>query len=181
MKKLIKILTITIICIGFSTSLFAQEKSTISPITAVSKEAKTNLKTVKTIAIFLTGNDPLLTRIAEDALSIYLTNIDFTVINREMLEKSVGEEVTKKKKEKIEGAINALEIGRAVNADSILTGTVIVESTEEKLALARIASFQLVDVANGKTLINVLIESEKGKSISETAKGFVDILKQNMK
>jgi hypothetical protein len=38
-----------------------------------------------------------------------------------MLEKSVGEQVDKMKKEKVEGAINALEIGLAVNADSILT------------------------------------------------------------
>lgn len=179
MRKLIKILTITIISIVFSTSLFAQERSTISPITAVSKEAKAKLKTVRTIAIFLNGNDPLLIRIVEDAVAIHLSNIGFTVINREMLEKSVGEQVTKKKREKAEGAINALEIGSAVNADSILTGTLIIESGDQKSLLIKIASFQLVDVANGKTLINVLIESEKGRSFSETAKGFVEILKQN--
>ena len=82
MRKLIKIVTITIICIVFSTSLFAQERSTISPITAVSKEAKAKLKTVRTIAIFLNGNDPLLIRIVEDAVAIHLNNIGFTVINK---------------------------------------------------------------------------------------------------
>jgi|GEM_PF-3571581 len=179
MKKLIKILMI-IICIGLSTPLLAQEKSDISPIISVTKDAKTKIKTVRTIAIFLSGNDSLLTRIVDDALTIHLTNAGFTVINREMLEKSVGEQVAKKKKEKAEGAINALEIGVAVNADSILTGTIVIESGEQRALLIKVASFQLVDVASGKTLINVLFESEKGKSFSETAKGFVDILRQNM-
>lgn len=180
MKKLIKVLTITIICIGLSTNLLAQEKSNTSLITAVSKEAKTKLKATQTTAIFLGGNDPLLTRIVEDALAIHLTNAGFSVINREMLEKSVGEQIAKKKKESAEGAINALEIGMAVNSDSILTGTVIMESTEEKLALVKLASFQLVDVSSGKTLISILFEPEKGKSSSDIAKGFVDILRQNM-
>ena len=54
------------------------------------------------------------------------------------------------------------------------------ESGEQKLLLTKVASFQLVDVANGKTLINLVFESEKGKSLSETAKGVVDILKQNV-
>lgn len=179
MKKIVPIVIIITICIGFSTTSLAQEKSGISPTIAVSQEAKAKLKTARTTAIFLSGNDALLTRIVEDALAIHLTNAGFTVINREMLEKSVGEQVAKKKKEKAEGAINALEIGIAVNADSILTGTLIIESGDQKSLLVKIASFQLVDVANGKTLINVLIESEKGRSFSEIAKGFVEILKQN--
>ena len=178
MKKVIIILTI-IACIGPPPSLFAQEKGVLSPIMSVSKEAKAKLKTARTIAIFLNGNDSLLTRIAEDTLGINLTNAGFTVINRETLEKAVGEQVAKKKKEKAEGAINALEIGKAVNADSILTGTVVIESTEQTL-LVKIASFQLVAVSTEKTLVSILFEFEKGRSFSETAKGFVDILKQNM-
>lgn len=180
MKNLIKILAISLVCIGLSAPVLAQEKSGTSPIIAVSKEAKAKLKATRTTAIFLNGNDPLLTRIVEDALAIHLTNAGFSVINREMLEKSVGEQVAKKKKEKAEGAINALEIGIAVNADSILTGTIVIESGEQRSLLTKVASFQLVDVASGKTMINVLFESEKGNSLSETAKRFADILKQNM-
>lgn len=180
MKKLITLLTITTICIGLSTTLFAQDKSSTSPIIAVSKKAPAELKIVQTVAIFLSGNDTLLTKIVEDALSIHLTNAGFTVVNRELLEKSVGEQVAKKKKEISEGTINALEIGTAVNADSILTGTVIIESGEEKLLLVKVASFQLVEVTSGKTLINVLFESEKGKSLSETAKEFVDVLRRSI-
>ena len=180
MKKLIKILLITIICIGFSAALLAQDKGSLSPSIAVSKEAKARLKTVRNIAVFLSGNDSLLTRIVEDVLAIHLTNAGFAVINREMLEKNVGEQVAKMKKEKTEGAINALEIGVAVNADAILTGTMIIESGEQKALLIKVASFQLVDVASGKTLINVLFEAEKGRPLSETAKGFVDIVKRNV-
>ncbi len=180
MKKLLNILLITMICIGYSASLLAQAKSNVLPLVAVSKEAREKLKTSRTTAIFLSGNDSLLTRIVEDALAVHLTNAGFTVINREMLEKSVGEQMAKKKKEKAEGAINALEIGISVNADSILTGTIIIESGEHRSLLTKVASFQLIDVAKGKTLINVLFESDKGISLSETAKGFVDILRQNV-
>lgn len=180
MKKVITLFAVIIICIGLSTLSLAQEKGGISPIIAVSKEAKARLKATRTTAIFLSGNDPLLTRIVEDAVAIHLTNAGFTVINREMLEKSVGEQVAKKKKEKAEGAINALEIGLAVNADSILTGTIVIESGEQRSLLTKVASFQLMDIASGKTMINVLFESEKGNSLSETAKGFVDILMQNV-
>jgi len=180
MKKIITFLAITVLCIGLSTSLLAQEKGSISLITAVTKNAKDKLKTDQTIAIFLSGNDSLLIRILEDALAIHLANEGFTIVNRELLEKGVGEEVARKKKEKKEGTINALEIGKAVNADSILTGTVIIESGEEKSLLIKIASFQFVDVASGKTLLSILFESERGRSFSETAQSFVEIIKQSM-
>jgi len=176
MKKLIKILAILIIYIEFITPSFAQEKSDVFPIIAVSNEAKVKLKTMRTIAILLRGNNSLLTRIIEDALAIYLTNEGFTIINRELLEKSIGKLVAKKKKERSEGAINALDIGIAVNADSILTGTIVIEFGEQSSLLIKVASFQLLDVASGKVLINVLFESEKGKSFSEIAKRFVKIL-----
>lgn len=179
MKKVFTILTI-IACIGLSPSLFAQGKGVPSPIKAVSSEARTKLTPGKTIAIFLNGNDSLLTRIVEDSIAIHLTNTGFTVINRETLEKSIGEQVAKKRGE-AGGAVNALEIGKAVNADSILTGTVIIESSEKKLASVRMASFQLVDIPSGKNLINVVLESEKGNSVSGLSKRFVDIIKQNMK
>lgn len=179
MKNLIKILAISLIFMGLSAPILAQERGNTSPIIAVSKEAKAKLKTAQTIAVFLSGNDPLLTRIAEDTLAIYLTNTGFTVTNREMLEKSIGEQVVKKKKEKAESAINALEIGAAVNADAILTGTVIIESTEEKLGLVRIASFQLIEVSSGKTLLSILLQSEKGSTFTDTGKSFINILKQN--
>jgi hypothetical protein len=178
-KKLSKILLITIICFGLSTPLLGQEKGGTSPIIAVSKEAK--LKTTRTTAILLSGNDPLLTRVVEDVLAIHLTNAGFTVINREILEKSVGEQVAKKKKEKAEGAINALEVGTAVNADSILTGTIVIESGEQRSLLTKVASFQLVDVASGKTIMSIVFEPEKGESFSKIGKGFVDVLKQAMK
>jgi len=180
MKKTITFLVTTIICIGLSTILLAQEKDSKSPIISISKEAKTKLKAVQTIAIFLNGNNSLLTRIVEDTLGIHLSNSGFMVTSREILEKTVGEEMTKKRKEKVGGAVSALEVGKAVNADSILTGTVIIESGEGKSLLIKIASFQLADVTSGENLLNILFEPEKGKSFSGIAQEVVDILKQNM-
>jgi hypothetical protein len=41
-------------------------------------------------------------------------------------------------------------------------------------------SFQLVDALAEKTLINVLFEPDKGKSLSGTAREFVEIIRQSM-
>ena len=179
MKKIITLIIITIGCIGLSTILLAQEKDSMSPIICVSKVAKTKLKTVQTIAIFLNGNDSLLTRIVEDTINIYLSNSGFIVVNREMLEKTAGEKMAKKRKERKGGAVSALEVGKAVNADSVLTGTVIIESGKEKSLLIKVASFQLMDVTSGNNLLSILFESEKGKSFSEIAKSFIQVIKQS--
>ena len=181
MKKVIMILIkIVLIFVGISTSLSsAQEKNIPSPIIALSEGANAKIKTVRKVAIFLSGSDSLLTKIMEDALAIQLSNTGLTVINRETLEKNVGEQLTKKRKEKLEGAISALEVGTAVNAESILTGIVFIEPNEGKLPSVKIASFQLIAVEDGKTLITLLFESENGKSFSDIAKLFVDILKNN--
>jgi len=57
---------------------------------------------------------------------------------------------------------------------------VIIESGDQKSVVVRIASFQLIDVVSGKTLISSLFEFEKGRSLTEIAKLFVDIVTQNM-
>lgn len=181
MNRPIKILAILTILVVLSIGLPAQEKRATSAIFAVSKDAKIKLKAGQTVAIFLNGNDTLFTRIVEDAVDIHLTNAGFNVVNREKLEKTVGEHIDKKRKEKPESAaINALEIGKSLSAHFIVTGTVVIESEEQKSLIVRIGSFQLVDVAGEKTLINVLFEPEKGKSLSETAKDFVEIVRQSM-
>lgn len=182
MRKLMVILAmITIACAGLSPVLFAQTDEAQKPLISISKEAGTKLKTPGIVALFLSGNDTLLTRIAEDALAIHLTNATFSVVNREKLEKSIGQQLAIKRKAKEDESINALDIGKAVNASLILTGTVIVESVDEKSLLVKIASFQLLDVAAEKTLISFLSEPEMGKSFSEITKDFVDVIKQNMK
>lgn len=174
-------MTITIICSGVfvSTLSFAYEKNSIPFIIFVSKDAKKKLKTVQTIAIFLNGNDSLLTRIVEDTIGIYLSNSGFMVVSREILEKAIVEKMAEKKRERKEGVINALEIGKAVNADSILIGTVIVKSTKQTL-LIKVASFQLVDVINGNNLLSIVFEPKEDKSFSEIVQRFIEILKQSM-
>jgi hypothetical protein len=46
--------------------------------------------------------------------------------------------------------------------------------------LVKIASFQVVEVINEKTTINLLFETENGILLSETAMRLVDTLKQNV-
>ena len=180
MRKKIISIAIVFFSLGFSTVLFAQEKEVQPTIMFAAKEAKA--KTVGTIAIFLNGNDPLLMRIVEDAFAIHLANGGFAVINREVLEKSVGEQVAKMRKDKSDRAINALEVSRALDANSIITGTlIVVESGEQSSLLVKIYSLQLIEASSGKTLINVLFESGKGRPIAEIANAFVNVLKQNTK
>lgn len=180
MKGTIAILTsIAIIC--FSNNLIAQEKTGITPIISVSKQAKSKIKSGQEIAIFLNSNDSLLIRIIEDAIGIYLDNSGFIVTNRETIEKTLGEKIAEKRKEKTGGAVSALEIGKAVNADSILTGTVIIESGKEESLLTKVSSFQLYDVSSEKILINVLFESKSGMIFSETAQKLVKIIKDCMR
>lgn len=180
MRKLTSLLIVAISCIGFVAVLPAQEKNSASAVFTASKEVKTKLRAGQTVAVFLNGNDVLSTRILEDTLGIYLANTGFNVVNRERLEKTVGEQIDKKRMDKVEKAINALDIGKVVNAEWIVTGTVIIEPDEQKSLTLKIGSFQLIDVAGEKTLINAVFEPVKGKSLSDTAKEFADILRQNM-
>lgn len=165
-------------CIGLPPLCLAQQEGA-STSSAVSLEGKATLQQVRTIAIFLNGADALLTRIAEDAISVRLMQAGFQVTSREKLDRVLAEEIAKKKEEEEGGALNALEIGQIVQANAILTGTVIVVESEEQF-LVKIASLQLVDVQTEDVLVSVLFESaegEKGRSFSEIAREFVDILR----
>jgi hypothetical protein len=167
-----------LLCIGLPQVCLAQQGGA-STSSAVSLEGKATLQRVRTIAVFLNGADALLTRIAEDAVSVKLMQSGFRVTSREKLDRVLGEELAKKKEKEQGGALNALEIGQIVEANAVLTGTVIVVESEEQF-LVKIASLQLVDVQTEDVLINVLFESaggEKGRSFSEIAREFADILR----
>ncbi len=179
MKRIIFLLVL-VVCSVAPGSLFTQEKMQIESQEvsfAISTEAKAKLKTVKTIAIFLEGTDAFLTRLVEDVLAINLTNAGFTVINRERLTKTIGEQVVKKQEGK-GGVVNTLEIARIVNADSILVGTLVIEYEVGQPLLLKICSFQLIDIASEETIINILFEFSKGKQFSEIARTFLNILIQ---
>jgi hypothetical protein len=162
---------------ALSWTSFAQQPSGDSPPLLSHKETKARVKTGGTVAVFLTGNDALLTRITEDALAIHLAKQGFTVISREKLERSVGEQLDKSRKENKGGAINALDIGQAIGSDHVVTGTVVTEYGEQKSTLIRLASLQLVDVGSGQALVSVLFEPEKGETISEVTRKFAGLLK----
>jgi hypothetical protein len=181
MEKLIFLLGVFVF-IGISSPASTQERVTSTYSSAVSEAARGQLHLLNTLAIFLNGTDPLLTRVVEDALSVRLMKAGFKITSREKLERVLGEQITKKKEEEEgRGTVNAMEIGRMVQADAILTGTVIVVEAEEQF-LVRIASLQLVDVETEDMLISVLFESgagEKGSSFSEIAEEFANILRES--
>ncbi len=180
MKKIITYSLFTIFILTLIPQSYSQEKGISEYNFYVAPDIKSQLLKNPNIAIFFTGNNGFITKIMEDAFAISLSNVNFMLINREVLEKSVGEQITKLKKEKDEGSINALEIGKIVKAGSILTGTVYSNDFEKQTIQVKIASFQLIDVESGKTLMNILFEFETTKSCLGIAEFFITILKQNM-
>ena len=148
------------------------------PLISVSQPAQPSLKSVRTIAVFLNGNDALVSRLAEDALTIALTNAGLTVVSRETLEKTVGEQLAKRRSGQAEASINALEIGRAVAADAILTGTVAVSAGEQGSWAVKAASLQLIKTDTGQTALSALFEPQGGATFSELGRLFIGVLSQ---
>lgn len=153
----------------------------VAQSTALFVDAQAKKKTIKALAIFLTSADPLLTRLLEDGLAIELLKADMSLKSREDLEKVVAEQVARMKEAKTGGAVTALDIGRALNLDAVITGTLIMDATAPPGVSVRIATFQLLDVATGKTLMSVLFEFDGGRSFATTAKAFVDTFRQHFR
>lgn len=180
MKKNLISFAILVISLSWSVFSFAQEKDELTYRISTLKEGITKLGAVQTVAIFLNGNDPLLTRIVEDSISIDLANTGFTISSRELLEKIVGEKLAKKRKAPTGGTMSALEVGETVGADAILTGTVIFKSGMVDSILVQVASFQMIDVGSGKTLLGILFEAEKGAALSEISRNLNNIIEKKM-
>jgi hypothetical protein len=146
------------------------------PLAVVSPGAGPGLQTIKSFAILVNGNDAFLVRIVEDSLALHLAKAGKTVVSRELLEKTVGEQIAKLSDESAPGAINAIDVGKAVHADGVLVGSVLLEAKEEGTLLVRLASFQLIDPESGTVTLRVLFESEEGKTISEMSQEIVALL-----
>lgn len=142
-----------------------------------SGECKQALSHAKSSAVFLTANDSVFVRLVEDSLGICLANAGLTVTNRETLEKKLGEQVNQRQKESSGTTINALEIGKSVQADVIVTGTAVVLQ-EEKRPMVQMVSFQLLDVRSEKTLISVVFDYEQPLPISTACEEFVKLVTQ---
>jgi hypothetical protein len=189
MKRPFTFLTVLSLVAGSSLLLSAQDNPVAGPksppraapqMLAVSAEAKTKVRAGQTVAVFLNGSDILSSRIMEDAVGICLANAGFNVVNRERIERIVGEQVGKMRKEQADGTVNALDVGKAVNADLIVTGTVIIDSVEQKPLVVKIACFQLVEVSAERTLVNALFETDKGDSMAQTSRAFVQIVRPDL-
>lgn len=76
--------------------------------------------------------------------------------------------------------MSALEVGETVGADAILTGTVIFKSGMVDSILVQVASFQMIDVGSGKTLLGILFEAEKGAALSEISRNLNNIIEKKM-
>jgi hypothetical protein len=176
------------------------------------------LKPIKRIAIFISGSETFLTTMMEDALSIDLQNLGFDVVKRLEIEKRVTKEWKERYKDwyseyekwyslpdstklqllppkpidELEIARNEIEIGKLVDADAVLTGTILEGRQQystmkegsgagaEKIVITAI-SLQLIDVKKERVLFEILIGYTHGVSIPYVSKDVMEFLSDKMK
>lgn len=157
-------------------SLGAAQERTPSPSTvALTKEGRVVLRRIQSVGIFLTGNDPVLARLAEDALAIQLTNVGLTVLNRAQLEKVANDHVARSKADKSDGSLGAIELVRVAKGHGVVAGTLLVTLGEQRSVLVRAASFDVLAVDTEVTVLRVLFDFEKGRSVADVAKAFAEV------
>lgn len=181
-----------------------------------------DLKPIKRIAVFISGAETFYTTMMEDALSIDLQNLGFEVVKRLEIEKRVTKEwkdwylselkpyyselmdwyystdsinrpsQPPKPPDEPEIGKNELGIGKLVDADAVLTGTILEGRQQystmkegsgagaEKIVITAI-SLQLIDVKKEKVLVEVLIGYTHGVSIPYVSKDVMGFLSDRMK
>lgn len=135
------------------------------------------LNAVRTVALFLQGNDPLAVRILEDSIAVHLERQGIGAVNRELVERAVGDQIAKRRKEKIEGGMSALDVGKAVKAEAVVTGTVLFDHDERRSVVIRVVSFQLLDTDQGLSLVNAVITYDQAASTVDVAARIARMLK----
>lgn len=143
---------------------------------SISKTSDFKFRTNLQFAILLAGNDSELTKIVEDSLAIHLINAGFKVGTREELELAVARGLAST--DQAGGALGTIEIGKAVKAQLILTGTVFLDITESKPLLVKEASLQLLDVASEGVLLRVIFEWQEGGGLSDLGGAFLKTLEK---
>lgn len=171
---------IILVAAGFILCLYqhlpCEEREDLLAKLFVSAGAVDKLRELNSIAILLQGNESLITTIVEDILAIDLGNADFSIVRRDTIERWVSEELARRRNARDESAVTATEVGRAVNADLVLTGTIISAVGKDKAFEVRIASFQVIDVKTDSTLIAVLYDSHLRDLFPKLGNLVVDLL-----
>ena len=187
MRKVVK-LVVAIVAIGIITvSCGRREPDELpaenmppeepAPVMAVSQDIHEKLKSGKTVALLVSGNEPLLLEIIKDHIAINLRNAGFSVSNPETIEKSLAEEVAKRTNEQTPAVLGTTDLGKAVNADYVLIGTIIVDRADDRGISVQAASFRIVDVQTGEPLLCFILESEP---FLDVARRVVEVVKRNM-
>lgn len=149
-------------------------------IVAASADARSVVARGATVAVFMQGNDSLVTRVVEDALALALADLGFKPVSRELLEKTVGEYVLKTRRTDSETALDALSVAGAVGATLAVTGTIIVHADDEGALSIRLASVQLVGVERQQVVLQTLYEPVGPLSIRQLAEDFSRAVREQM-
>lgn len=181
MNPSLRNLTLWLACCFLLQESQGQETLPNRPQIAVSTESKPKIKQGSKIAIILTGNDNVLTKLVEDSISIQLANAGFEIFSREQVELALAKRLTTKSEQGAESAVGTLDLAKSLNAELVVTGGAVVVLQDTQPVLIKAVSLQVLDGLTGKFLVQTLFESKDGLRLTEVARSFLDVLNPTKK
>lgn len=152
------------------------------------------LMTMKRVALFFNGVDPLHVRIFEDFLMLGLMNMGIEVVERDKIEKIIATQILKteqNEEQNKKGFVGSMDIASAAGADTIMVGniidTIIAQSktdetgqnyTTRQKPEAFMATAHFVDVKSEKIIFTVALDYEDGQSLKKVGSDILEVLKK---
>lgn len=172
--------------------LYEQDKTTF--LVSGDPEA---LKSIGRLVIFLSGSEANYVKVLQDALSIELKNTGWNVVSRLEVETAVTRDFEQwallpdSVRAQTQKKGDAAAVSELVNADTYLTGTVLVgrqqytnidknfNASAEKIVVTSL-SFQIVRLKQRKIVFEAVIGYINGKSVVFVAQDIRQIIKQHL-
>lgn len=154
---------------------FAAKDDALAATVFVHEDAAGKLAIIGSVAVVVSGTDPFISRIMEDALAVSLMQKGIKVAYPD--EKDLG-------KSRSRPGDDPLRLARSVGANCLVIGTLVTEPTsidQFRPLRVSIASLSLVDVPMDKTLLWVLYEPEQPVSTTKIARAFTSTLRESLK
>lgn len=175
MRNGLKSVIVLALGLGAATPALAAGNDALAPTVFVHEDAAGKLAIIGPVAVVISGTDPFISSIMEDALAVSLMNKGIKVAYPD--EKDLGKARTRPNDE-------PLRLARSLGANCLVTGTVVTEppSLDQFRPLrVAIASLSLVDVPMDKTLLWALYEPEQAVATTKIARSFTQVLQEKLK
>uniref|UniRef100_A0A7C4CCV2 FlgO domain-containing protein n=1 Tax=candidate division WOR-3 bacterium TaxID=2052148 RepID=A0A7C4CCV2_UNCW3 len=166
---------VLLICIGAVSPAIGAKDEALTATTFIHEDAAGKLAIIGSVAVIVSGTEPFISSIMEDALAVSLMLKGIKVAYPD--EKNLGKTRTRP-------ADDPLRLAKSVGANCLITGTLVTEppSLEQFRPLRiAIASLSLIDVPMDKTLVWALYEPEQPVTTTKIARAFTQTLLESLK